>query len=79
MTNISTKPTNKVELHLDISSFESNAFNFSIFLSGTEIQNATHYEITRIMQHAMHKLLYELDQGHIEELPTPPDSQLNPL
>jgi len=63
--------TNQIELHVDVASLVSNKFRFKIYLSGTPIQNATHDDIVRLLQHAMHKFLCELDSEHFEEVSTP--------
>lgn len=63
--------TNNIELHVNVASLDSDSFSFSIYLSGTPMQNAVHADIVRLLQHAMHKFLCELDNEHFEELPAP--------
>ena len=63
--------TNEIEMHVDVASLTSNKFHFKLYLSGTPIQKATHDDIVRLLQHAMHKFLCELDSEQIEEVSTP--------
>ena len=65
--------TNKIEMHVDVASLASNEFRFKINLSGDHMENATHDDIARLLQRAMHMLLYQLDNKNITESPTPQD------